>query len=391
MNIDGQEPFAVSHDEVFLRQFRTKDRINRIGKADIDKVRQLAEQGDAFAMYAYGRWLYFNNPTDTSMREAEELFLAAEPQIPDALAAYASMWYFGETKENMMDVEKCDELQKMAIQRDSERAMMDYARRRIYGLYCEAEPEIVAKEIELRLSSTADPDPQWYTYLGYAYEETDRKDDAVSQYEKTIKQGEAANYFYLYAYYLERGNIALAEEYIEEGIEKGDGLCCIYQSDMEEEDFLDLSEVEQAEMHETIDRRLHLGLKRLEGYCAFLLFTNYYYGGLGYPVDKQRAIGYLKQGARWADVSCIRQIAELAEEGNWPEPLNRTEIGEMWLRACRYSLNDEDCLRGLSRVRDLAFLLGHKYELNTYWQPRFKLLDEEEEYEENDGRWDAWT
>jgi hypothetical protein len=63
----------------------------------------------------------------------------------------------------------------------------------------------------------------------------------------------------------------------------------------------------------------------------------------------------------------------------------------MWLRACRYSLNDEDCLRGLSRVRDLTFLLGHKYELNTYWQPRFMLLDEEEEYEENDGRWDAWT
>ncbi len=368
------EPFVVSHDETFLRRFRTKLRIVKIDKSDIEQIKELAGQGDVYAKYAYGRWLYFNNPTDTSMQEAEELFLAAESHIPDALAAYASMWYYGETKENVMDIDRYDKLEEEAIRRGSERAMLNYARRRIYGQYCEAQPGIVAKEIEKRLSTTDDPDPQWYTYLGYAYEEMQRKNDAVIQYAKAVERGEVESYFYIYVHYLERGNLTLAEEYIEEGIEEGDGLCCYYQSDMDEDRFLKLSKEEQDEMHRVIDERLQLGVERWNGYCAYLLFMNYYYGGLGYTIDRDCALYYLKQGVGWGELSCIRKMAELAEEGSWPEPLTKTEIGELWLRACRYSHDDEDCLKGLSRVDDPAFLLKHKEELERYWMPLFPRL-----------------
>ena len=368
------EPLALTHDETFLRQFRTKLRINKIGKSDIEKLRQLAEQGDAFAQYGYGRWLYFNNPTDTSMQEVEKLYLAAESQVPDALAAYASMWSFGETKENAMDIEKYNQLQESAIRRGSERAVLDYARRRIYGTYCDAQPEEVAREIEKRLQTTDNPDPLWYTYLGYAYEEMNRKEDAVEQYMKAIEQGEVEDYYYIYAIYVERGNMALAEEYIEEGIEKGSCLCCVWQPDVDEEDFQDMSKEEQTALHETIDKRLHLGLERLEGFCAYLLFAYNYDGNMGYAIDKERAFAYLKQGARWGEALCIQKIAELAEEGEWPEPLSKAEIGELWLRACRYSFNSDDCLIRLSRVDDPAFLLKHKEELERYWMPLFPRL-----------------
>ena len=88
---------------------------------------------DVFAAYGLGRWLYYNAPTDTAMREAEELFLATKKYIPDALAAYAMMWRYGETKENMMDVKESNKLLQAALKRGSERAAQQIARSRISG------------------------------------------------------------------------------------------------------------------------------------------------------------------------------------------------------------------------------------------------------------------
>ena len=71
--------------------------------------------------------------------------------------------------------------------------------------------------------------------------------------------------------------------------------------------------------------------------------------------------------------------------------LSAAEQGELWLRAARYSPHDEDALKGLKHVIDPAFLLKHKDELEHYWQPLFLRLGDEEETDEDDGRWDAWT
>jgi hypothetical protein len=87
-------------------------------------------------------------------------------------------------------------------------------------------------------------------------------------------------------------------------------------------------------------------------------------------------------------------MAKLAEEGNWSETLTPMEIAELWLRAARYSCQDEEALRGLSRVSDPAFLLKHKEELEKYWQPLFEHLSEQEDDEDDyddDGKYDAWA
>ena len=81
-------------------------------------------------------------------------------------------------------------------------------------------------------------------------------------------------------------------------------------------------------------------------------------------------------------------MAQLAEDGEWPEPMSAYDIAELWLRATRYTTDDEDALRGLSRVSDPAFLLKHKEELEHYWQPLISQLEEEPD---DDGRYDAWV
>ena len=53
-------PFT--HDEQFLRRFRTKDRVGHLTTDEVEQLRQAADKGDAYARYGYGRWLYYLNP-----------------------------------------------------------------------------------------------------------------------------------------------------------------------------------------------------------------------------------------------------------------------------------------------------------------------------------------
>ena len=116
------EPLQITHNDTFLRRFHTKERVMSLTPEDVATLRQAAEQGDAYARYGLGRWLYYRNPDDNAMREAEQLFLDLQDEIPDALAAYALMLRFGETKENRMDIGESQQLLQRAIHRGSELA-----------------------------------------------------------------------------------------------------------------------------------------------------------------------------------------------------------------------------------------------------------------------------
>ena len=384
---------TITHDEAFLRRFRVKARFMRLTEADVQLLRKEASAGDVYAQYALGRWLYYMAPSDTSMSEAEELFRESMSHVPDALAAYALMWRYGDTRENAMDIEQSNKLLQAALQRGSERAAQQLARFRIFGLFCEAEPEAVATEIEQRLNTDADADPFWHVLLAYAYEQTDRKDDAIGQYEEAIRRGELECYADLAAIYKERGNMALYDSIMEEGIGKGSASCCIHQADMLEEVFQELTADEQRQLHEKLVTQLEKGLAMGSGLCAYYLWANYYCGTLGFPEYELKAAEYLKRGARLGEVNSIERIAMLHTDEEWPEQMSRTERYELWLRAARYLPDDEDALRGLKGCNDEAFLLRHKKELETYWQPKFTQLAAEEEKaeEEDDGRYDAWA
>ena len=385
---------VITHDEQFLRRFRTKERIFRLTDDEVQDLKQAAEQGDAYARYGYGRWLYYHNPFDSALFKAEQLFLQAKDILPDALAAYAQMWLFGETIENTMDVEKSCDLMKTAIARGSQLADIQLTRSRIFGLFCEAEPEDVAQMIKQRVKDCLVNDPVWFTLLAYAYEEQNQREDAIRSYEQAIKYGETDDYAYLAMLYYQHGNMALYEELMEEGIEKGCALCMIYQADMSEDDFEELPAEEQKQLHAVVDERLRRGLQLGEGMCAYLLFQHYYYGGLGYTTNTLKAFAYLEQGARLGTTACMTELALEAQNAGIPgRSLTPGDKAELWLRAARYLPSDEDTLYHLQRVSDPAFLLRHKDELERYWKPRFKEMppEDEESADEDDGRYDAWA
>ena len=384
-----------THDEPFLQRFRTRERVFSLTDDEVQDLKQAAEQGDAFAQYGYGRWLYYRYPYDGALREAEQLFSGVKDIIPDALAAYAQMWRYGETQENRMDVERCRELMKTALARGSQLADLQTARYRIFGIFCEAEPQGVSQMIEQRVKGCRVNDPAWFTMLAFAYEELGQIDEAIRCYEQAIQLGEIEDYAYLAMLYHQRGNMALYEELMEEGIEKGCALCMIYQADMSEDDFEELTTEERQQLHTTVDERLRRGLQLGEGMCAYYLYSHYYYGGLGYTLDKPKAFAFLEQGVRLGSTSCMIEQALEAQSAGLPgRSLTPDDKAELWLRAARYSPTDDDALYYLQRVSEPAFLLRHKDELERYWKPRFKEIPPEEEEDaedEDDGRYDAWA
>jgi len=367
-------PLQITHDRQFLRRFTTRDRVRYLTEDDVALLRKACEAGDPYAQYGYGRWLYYLNPFDDAMRRTEELYLTCQSLIPDAMAAYGQMIRFGETVitfPNTMDIDESNRHIELAARRGSELGALLLARHRIFGHHREAEPQVVAEEIEKRLAEERDPDPQWYIVLGYAYQELERTDEAISYYEKAIDMGSADDCILLAGIYSQRGNHALCEEIMEEGCRKGLISCLAYQADMSEETFQALSEEEQQQLHQDLDERLHRGIRMGDGCCAYWLWRTIYYGGLGYEEDEEKSYPYLLEGIRLSDTDCITNMANLAKNHLLPADLqpSPTETCELWLRAARLSLNDEDALYGLKYSNDPEFLLRHKEELERYWRP----------------------
>ena len=390
------ERFHITHNELFLRKFRTKERVMRLPDEAIETLRKAVRMGDVYAQYGLGRWLYYFNPEKESMRQAEELFFAAIITLPDAMAAYAQMLRYGETEKfhaSSMDIEESTKLINQAADRGSVLAAVQSARHRMFGNHCEAEPQQVACEIEQRLANEPNTDPLWYTLLGHAYLEQGQREKAAEQYEQALALGELDVYPYLASIYQQRGNMALSDSYMEEGCNRGIAACMAFRADMKDEDYEELPEDEKQRLHHEIDERLHRGLKMGDGVCAFYLWWHNYYGSLGFEEDVPKALAYLQRGVQLADICSMVCMAQMAADGDLPAEmsLSAAEQGELWLRAARYSPHDEDALKGLKHVIDPAFLLKHKDELEHYWQPLFLRLGDEEETDEDDGRWDAWT
>lgn len=369
---------TLSRDDRFLRRFLTKERVGYLSSDEVEQLRQAAKDGDAYAQYGYGRWLYYLNPYEGAVREAETLFYNAKEAVPDSLAAYAHMLRYGETEVThppLMDIEESQKLLAEAICRGSEFAVMQQARQRMYGQFCEAAPQQVIVEIEQRLEAQPDGDPLWITLLAFAYERQGETDKAIELYEKAISLGEVEDYGYLAIIYKERGNEALFDEYMEEGCGKGSTFCCLYQADTDVAVYDELAAEEQQQLHQAVARRLNRGLNRGDGTCAYFLWLNHYYGCLGFEKDEEKAFAYLKRGVELADSTSISQW--LIEDGNdsLPSSMAMTpfERDLLRLRAARFIPNDEDALRELQKADDPAFLLQYKEELEKYWQPRFPL------------------
>jgi TPR repeat protein len=396
----------VPHDESFLRRVRTTERVARLSVKEVQTLRDLCHS-DPYAAYGYARWLWTMQPTRQSAAEARELLLRLthDGQAPsDAEAALAITYRYGGCAawdDVEVDTRKYVELLDNALAKGSLLAAIVKAKDRIWGNHAEEEPERVAEETERRLCQETDSDPIWHRILAYAYDKTKRNEEAIRQYESAIEAGDTDAYADLGWTYMLRGNMALGDEMMEQGLEQGVASCHLWQTDMSEEDFDELPADEQQQFHETIKQRTTRGLALGESICAYYLGQRYLHGGFGFQPDPLKALAYLERGILLGDSYCPGLLAELMEDeySGLPAELryDAEQIAGLHLTAVRRAPNDGSMLGELRRCCDMGLLLRYQPEIQREWQPLFTQVKPEEQpqtpiiIDEDDGRWDAYV
>ena len=361
----------VTHDLTFLRKLYYANQIAMLSGADVDALR---DADDPFAKYAYARWLVVTNPEKGSFAKAYDLYEeAAESGCVDALMGLSFMYDCGDA--GVVDKALAISLRNDALAKGSEWATMIFARNRIAGYNAEAEPEKVLEEINQRIATEENLYPEWYDILAFAYDQLGDKENAKKMYRKAIDNKVVASYVHLALLYKEEGDNANYRKWMLEGIDQGNGLCCMLDADMGEEDFQALPESERDTLHCAVDARLAAGVKRCEGVCAYLQASNYYYGSLGFEQDFEAAMEAATKGYTLGDPFSCALIADMSEENGEAHECLKLDEGQrafMRLEALRYG--DESQLEAVVKAYNKGLYEGNiAKEVEREWLPKFKL------------------
>lgn len=367
-----------THNETFLRRVRTMERVAQLPEEEVRMLRDACDT-DPYAAYGYARWLWTMQPTKQSATEARQLLLRLvddEGAPADAEALLAITYRYGGCAawdDVEVDTQKYVQLRDQALARGSQLAAIIEAKDRIWGKLAPKEPQRVAEETEQRLEQQTDTDPAWHCVLAYAYEKLHRRDEAIAQYEAAIKAGETSAYADLGWTYMLRGNVALGDEIMEEGLRLGVAACHLWQTDMLREDFEELPADEQLRFHETIERRTAQGVLLGEANCAYYLGQRYRLGDFGFQQDPLKALPYLERGILLGDNYCPVVMADLMEDrtNGLPQHLRYSaeQTAGLRLTAVRRASDDWAMLGQLRRCCDLGLLLRHQPEIQREWQP----------------------
>ena len=369
--VDLKTCIEVTHDLAFLRKFYHANQIAMLSETDLDVLR---DSDDPYAKYAYARWLVIKNPEKGSFAKAYQLYEEAEEGgCIDATIGLSFMYDSGDA--GVVDKELAITLRDKALNHGSEWAALIYARNRIAGYNAKAEPERVVEEVKQRIATEENLYPEWYDVLAFAYDQLGDKENAKKMYRKAVDNNVVASYAHLALLYKEEGDDANYRKWMLEGIDKGNGLCCILDADMAEEDFLALPEDERETLHMAVLQRLARGVMLCEGVCAYFQACNYYYGELDFEQDFEAAMEAATQGYILGDPFSCAFAADMSEENGDAHECLRLDEGQkafMRLEALRYG--DDTQLKEVVKAYNKGLYEGAiAEEVKREWLPQFKL------------------
>ena len=355
LNVSLELAIVVEDTPDFYRQFYSKDQVATLLGSDI---RALEASDAPCARYALGRWHYLLAPAEDSCAQAERLFReAADAGVADAFSALSTMYWFGDTSEERVDLGEMERLRSEALARGSVLAALRYARDRVDG-YAGAPEEPVAVRDEVGRILEAEPDavPEWYAVLGAACKALGEKDRAREAFEAGIAHGCVSCYKEMAWLALQEDDNAQYREWMEKGMAHGCGWCFLLDADMSTEDYEAVAPRGRYVVTNRIRRQLEQGLRLGEGLCGYYLGMLYAYGSLGFEQDEAEAERVLRRGVALGDGNSCLLLAELLEAAE-DSPERKEEAARLRRRAYNYG---EDAL-------------------------------DESEQDEGDGRWDAYV
>ena len=347
----------------------------------IEKLRTSAEEGNAYALYALGRYHYYIRPDSRSVSIALSAFIKAyDKGISDALAAAALMYRFGDT--GIADREKADDLLMKAIEEGSCFARHIHLRDMILGSYGVAEdPESAKRMLDCMIMEDGE-DPFLYQLRGWACQALSSICDAKADYAKAAELGSISSWLDRAVAFSvdEDGDIIDRRVYLEaldDGVANRSSQCLFLKALESVEDYDSVSQYEQ------YTRRVFLipELERAAGMGSFsaaeMLGDIYSNGLYGIAEDDQRAYEWYLKASHLYSSSAYEKLFSMVKDGY---PCAGSDSADM-LALLGARLGSSRLAREVVIAYSKGRLECYRKEIEQYYVPVF---------DEDDGRYDAY-
>ena len=408
----------------YLRCFITVNNMWLLSEQTVKLLQQEADKGNRYAQYGYARYHSGVRPDENSLWESFRYGeKAMEQGLPDALALVATSYEYGDIGN--VDKEKAAEMMKKAFDQGSEYAIKSTLQNMIYGKPYEApqpEEEVVALIEELMAKDKQngiEPNGWLYYYRACAKEGRIGRTRVEDDYEKAAALGVNNAYTELaisYGYGDEfTSPLIESDKYkkvIADGIAHRNGgsyfmdfvaLSARYEALLKHyaEKNLpadtpvpeDVDECSQ-QMAEQLRKAYNLGYNP-----AIEQIGDVYYNGMyGYPEDYEMAFSCYSRAAFHDSVTATEQVWQMMHDHLIDRPLDY--VDSIALLGAR--LGSKKLLAETVVAHQEGRLNEFADEIEKYYEPIFDADDftidedldnasDDDDYEEDDGRYDAWA
>jgi TPR repeat protein len=419
-------------ERAFLRLFQSRNAIFLLDDYEsVNFLEEEAEKGNKYAQYAYGRWQSIVRGGENSLWIAyRNMKAAADQGLPDAIAGMSLVYDYGDI--GSVDWEKSDELMEQAIAMGSELGLKMKIQCLCFGYHYKDAKPAEAEAMTDRLireyeEKGIEPNGDWFYYRASAregrmgraltvledyrralklgvlnaytdliiaagYTEADSVLVETKEYNDLIIEGmahRASGAFYLDAAREMRRYDALREHYVDRGIEDEkipyNVLCASH----------DL-------IHSRLSHAAELGDK-----AAWELIGDFYYrGDYGFEKDYQKAFVCYSNGVIHDSPASAESLWKMMHDKLIDRPLDyQDSIAIMGARWGSKRLLAETVIAGQEgRLKEYADEI-EKYFAPIFDAPEFsldsdedwmqvideQLGDDDDDFEEDDGRYDAWA
>ena len=386
-----------------MRKFYNLAGILTLSEEEKELIKQHALEGDSVACYKLAEiYLHLHECEDYVASAHELLQKASECGVADADATIAIMMFRGEI-EPFDPVAAAKRLEK-AINNRSDRGIAFHLRNLLYGRYgYEQNIDLVRQTLDQLLSQGEDP--YWCALMGDVLMAEGKVVESQKWYEKAVEGGENSVY----------GDLALArgldddysfrdyEAYndtLMEGNDAMDPMCMYYFLLDKIESYYDIDpEDTQArdEYRQMIIHALELNIEWCHPMSMELLGDIYREGKIDVPADPVKAWKYYVHGSEFMHASCFCKMYDmlLTNEIQLGQMSNEDAIDLCMINGAR--LHDARLLVATVEAYKHGRLTRFAREIEMFHIPAYDAipddepLDDEDDYPDDDGRFDAWA
>jgi hypothetical protein len=401
------------HRRFFLSLLRQRNNVALL-QEDAERISQLANNGNSFMQYAVARLHDCVPPSQDSNRIKRDCYISAylNARISDARAFLALTYRDGDYGE--ADVELYRRLTKVAADEGSEKAIQQELRDAIYGQFGkEKAPEqaydILEQIISEAIRNHEVPDPIYYSLMGDADIQLGRVSNALYNYETAARKGCSSAFFWqaFYSCCDENGNVEDREEFInimDKAREVGASEAFLaYSMLMYDELYDKLADEDKATIHQSLFDDLRYATMLGESIAPLYLGGYYEEGLYGFPKDYGEAWKWYSAGALLREPSCFSALIRMIlDDKTAPKSYD-----EAYAYECAYKalMLRGDTLQTVIEGYRKGMLDHHTAAIEQIYLPQFEQkmeedlkrmeeisgVDENDDEEEDDGRYDAYS